>query len=237
MTHYGTIGRQAVSKEIHDVRGIKVHGMDGTELGDVADVIFDHKTMKIHYLVIDSGGWLAALTYLLPAGRVFAAAKDQDSLGAAVSRRQIEDSPQYNKAALGSEEEWQKYEQEVKKYWKEEPVVYREDSYRIITPSQGPGSARVTPTSQMNESSKRKLNPARLFPERIAPVFSDPTPSSGKVRLRPKSVVRAEESASGITLLKPRWWDTFENYLRRNKEDIQARCSQCSSKSRLERDQ
>ena len=30
MTHYGTIGRQAVSKEIHDVRGTTVHGMDGT---------------------------------------------------------------------------------------------------------------------------------------------------------------------------------------------------------------
>jgi hypothetical protein len=42
--------------------------------------------------------------------------------------------------------------------------------------------------------------------------------------------MRAEESASGITLLKPRWWDTFENYLRLNKEDIQASCSQCSSK-------
>jgi hypothetical protein len=82
----------------------------------------------------------------------------------------------------------------------------------------------------MNESSKRKLNPARLFPERIAQAFSDPAPSSGKLRLRPKSVMRAEDSASGITLLKPRWWNTFENYLRLNKEDIQARCSQCSSK-------
>jgi sporulation protein YlmC with PRC-barrel domain len=230
MTHYGTIGRQAVSKEIHDVRGTKVHGMDGTKLGDVADVIFDHKTMKIHYLVMDSGGWLAALTYLLPADRVVADKKDEDSLGAAVSRRQIEDSPQYNKAALGSEKEWQKYEQEFKKYWKEEPVTYREDSYRIITPSEGPRSAHATPTSQMNESSKRKLNPARLFPERIAQAFSDPAPSSGKLRLRPKSVMRAEDSASGITLLKPRWWNTFENYLRLNKDDIQARCSQCSSK-------
>ena len=193
-------------------------------------MIVDHKTMKIHYLVMDSGGWLAALTYLLPAGRVFADKKDEDSLGAAVSRRQIEDSPQYNKTALDSEREWQKYEQDLKKYWKEEPVLYREDSYRIITPSEGPTSGQATPTSQMNESSKRKLNPARLFPERIAQVFSDPAPSSGKVMLRPKSVSRAEESASGITLLKPRWWDTFENYLRRNKEDIQARCSQCSSK-------
>jgi hypothetical protein len=29
---------------------------------DVADVIFDHRTMKIHCFVTDSGGWLAALT-------------------------------------------------------------------------------------------------------------------------------------------------------------------------------
>jgi hypothetical protein len=33
MTPYGTIGPQAVSKEIHDVRGTKVRGMDGTKLG------------------------------------------------------------------------------------------------------------------------------------------------------------------------------------------------------------
>jgi hypothetical protein len=53
MTPYGTIGPQAVSKEIHDVRGTKVRGMD---------VIFDHRTMKIHCFVTASGGWLAALT-------------------------------------------------------------------------------------------------------------------------------------------------------------------------------
>jgi hypothetical protein len=61
MPPYGTIGPQAVSKEIHDVRGTKVRGMDGTKR-DVADVIFDHRTMKIHRFVTDSGGWLAALT-------------------------------------------------------------------------------------------------------------------------------------------------------------------------------
>jgi hypothetical protein len=62
-------------------------------------------------------------------------------------------------------------------------------------------------------------------------VFSDPAPGSGKVTLRPKSVVRAEEAAAGVALLKPSWWDAFENYLRLNKDDIQAKCPQCESKA------
>ncbi len=83
----------------------------------------------------------------------------------------------------------------------------------------------------VRESNTYPINAADLFPERISDVFSDPAPNPGKVTLRSKSVARAEEVASGVTLLKPRWWESFENYLRLNKDDIQAKCSQCTSKA------
>ena len=60
-------------------------------------------------------------------------------------------------------------------------------------------------------------------------MFNDPEPSSSKVTLRPRPAARAEEAASGVTLLKPRWWDAFENYLRINKDDTQPNCPQCPS--------
>jgi hypothetical protein len=75
------------------------------------------------------------------------------------------------------------------------------------------------------------VSAADLFPRRISEVFSDPAPGSGKVTLRPKSVARAETAASGVALLKPRWWESFENYLRLNKDDITADCAQCKSKA------
>jgi hypothetical protein len=109
--------------------------------------------------------------------------------------------------------------------------MHMKDSYRIIMPPEEPIPGQGTSTSQSNESGNRELDAARLFPERISSVFSDPAPGSGKVTLRPKSAVRAEEAASGVALLKPAWWDALENYLRINRNDIQAKCPQCESKA------
>ncbi len=237
MTHCGNVGTQAVPEEIHDIRGAKVRGADDTQLGEVADVIFDHETMKIRYLVMDSDGWLEVVTFLLPAERVSGDRTDDASLTAGVTRQQIKDSPQFDEKTLQSGDKWKKYEEEFKQYWDEEPVMHMKDSYRIITTpfhqaaSHEATPAQTTTTSQINESGERELNPASLFPERISSVFSDPAPNSGKVTLRPKSVARAEEAAAGVTLLKPKWWDAFENYLRINKDDIQAKCPQCESKA------
>jgi hypothetical protein len=231
MTHYGSLGTQAVSEDVRDIRGTDVRGADNTKLGDVTDVIIDHEAMEIRYVVMDSGGWLEAGTFLLPADRMSADETDENNLTAGVTRQQIHNSPKYDKKTLHSEDEWKKYEREFKKYWDEEPILHMKDSYRIITPPEEPNSAQPTSSSEVKESDAREQNPANLFPERMTHVFSDPAPGSGKVTLRPKSVARAEEAAAGVALLKPRWWDAFENYLRLNKDDIQAKCPQCESKA------
>jgi uncharacterized protein YrrD len=71
MAHLDSLGREHVSDHVshdaRDVRGAVVRGPDGTTLGEVVDVIFDHDTMEISYLVVDSGGWLEAGSFLLPA--------------------------------------------------------------------------------------------------------------------------------------------------------------------------
>lgn len=233
MAHYGSIGSQAVSKEVHDVRGTKLSAAEGTRLGKVSDVIFDHDTMKIRYVVVDGEGKLKATTFLLPADRIFADEKDENRLVAAMTTRQIERSPQYNKGLLGSENDWKKYDQNFKKYWAEEPVMYRKDTYRIVTPAE-PVRPQTTPSRQTKESQTNaagSLDPATLYPERISKVFSDAAPSGGKVTLRPKPAARIEEAAAGVTLLKPRWWEDFENYLRTNKESFHAQCTLCMSKT------
>jgi sporulation protein YlmC with PRC-barrel domain len=232
MAHYGSLETQRVPQDIRDIRGTTVRGPDDEKLGTVNDVIFDHDTMEITYLVVDSNGWLEGGTFLLPTDRISVDQKHEDGLAAGVTREQIENSPEYSRKSLRSEDEWKGYEKEFKKYWDEEPVMHMKGSDRIITPPEEPTATDVRSDVQDSPASTgRPINAAELFPERMTPVFSDPAPSSSKVTLRPKSVARAEEAASGVTLLKPRWWESFENYLRLNKDDIQANCSQCSSKA------
>jgi hypothetical protein len=237
MAHCGSLNTQLVSDDIHDVRGATVRGSDGEKLGNVDDLIFDHDTMEIHYLVVDSGGWLEAGTFLLPAESISLDETDDDGLAASVTRQQINNSPPYDRKSLRSEDEWIKYEQLYKQYWEEKPVMHLKGSDRIVTPADEPlpAAASSSPASSARQdgglSAERQVNAADLFPRRISEVFSDPAPGSGKVTLRPTSVARAEKAASGVALLKPRWWESFENYLRLNKDNIRADCAQCKSRA------
>lgn len=237
MTHCGSLGTQHVSDDIHDIRGTIIRGADGEVLGKIDDVIFDHDTMQIRYVVVDHAGRFEAGTFLLPADRISADEDHADGLSAGVTSQQIDNSQQYDKNSLRSEDEWKKYEQQFKEYWDEEPVMHIKGSDRTIVP---PDAIPPTPASSIGEdrrgSGTREVTAAELFPRRISNVFSDPRPGAGKITLRPESVARAEEAASGVALLKPRWWDAFENYLRVNKKDIQSKCSQCGPTSDQKRE-
>ena len=52
MAHCGGLGSQRVPEDLHDIRGTIVRGPEGQKLGKVNDVIFDHDTMEIRYLVL-----------------------------------------------------------------------------------------------------------------------------------------------------------------------------------------
>src|SRR5438067_3105 len=103
MAHCGCLEDQRVSDDVRDIRGTTVRGADGEKLGTVDDVIFDHDTMEIRYVVVDSEGWLEAGTFLLPADRISADGNDSDGLAAGTTKQQIENSPQHDKTSLRSE--------------------------------------------------------------------------------------------------------------------------------------
>jgi len=234
MAHFGNLGSRQVSGDVQDIRGTALLDSNDQKLGSVDDLILDHDTMQIRYLVIDSEGWLQNGRFLLPVERVSADRNHEDGLTTDARRSEIEDSPQYDQLSLESDRAWKKYEQEFKKYWDDKPILHIKGSDRIITPPEEPAAVQPEPTTTSETGSRegtREINAAQLFPERMADVFSDPAPNSSKVTLKPKSVARAEQAASGASLLKPRWWEAFENYLRENKSDIQGNCSQCNSQA------
>lgn len=229
MTHNGSIGMHAVPEDIRDIRGTTVRGADNKKLGEVSDVIVDHDTMDIRYLVVESQGWLDSGTFLLPANRVSRDENDEINLAATATRQQIEQSPTYDNQVQKSGDEWNRYETEFKRYWDEEPVMHMKGSDRIITMPGQPAAPQANSRFESREVEENEPNVSDLFPDRMTPVFTDTAPGSGKVTLRPKAVTRAEDAASG--LLKPRWWESFENYLKINKDEIQAKCPECPSKA------
>jgi sporulation protein YlmC with PRC-barrel domain len=232
MAHYGTLGRHRFPADVDDIRGASVYGPDEEELGKVDDVVFDHSTMAIRYLVVDSGGWLSSGKFLFPADRVATDPKHQNDFAIDATRQQVQDSPAYKEESLRSKDEWKKYEEEFKRFWHEAPVMHRRGSDRIITPPEEP-NVNVPIDASSGQSggapASAEINAADLFPERLTDKFSDPRPGAHKVTLRPQGTIRrAEEAAQGVTLLKPRW-ETFGESLLRNRERIQANCSECGS--------
>ena len=231
MAHCDNLGTQQLVDNIRDIRGVTVRGADGQELGTVDDVLFDHDTMEIQYVVIDTGDGVAGLL-VLPADRVSEDRNHEDGLATPTTKDQLENSPRFDTESLRSNDKWRNYEQLFKKYWEEEPVIHMKNSDHIITPPEEPASVETAPSGDSRSDGDTAINPAELFPDRISDVFSDPAPSSGKVTLRPKSAARAETAASGVTLLKPHWWEAFENYLHLNKSDIQSKCAHSGQERR-----
>src|ERR1700722_18529974 len=185
MAHNGTLGTEPVSDEIPDIRGTGVPGPDGAVLGTVDDVIFDHDIMEIRYLVVNSGGWLDAGTFLLAAEDISVDQSNADGLGTEATPEQIERSPQYDEKSLNSDDEWKKYENEFRNYWEEGAAMHRKDSPdRIITPPEELAPAETVAAVE-DSSSGSAVDAARLFPQRMTDVFSDPTPGRGEANLRP----------------------------------------------------
>jgi hypothetical protein len=119
-------------------------------------------------------------SFLLPADGVFADENNDNGLATEVTKEQIEDSPQYDNNVVPSGDGWRNYEQGFKKYWEEHPVMHMKGSDRISMPPEEPAPDEAGSTREGNRESDLSVDPAKLFPERMSGVFSDPAPGAGK---------------------------------------------------------
>jgi hypothetical protein len=246
MAHYGSLGEHRFSESdiAHDIRGASVYGSDNQKLGDVDDVIFNHDTMEVLYVVVDSGGWLKSGRFIVPVERMALDEEHEGAFSAELTPQQVENLPPYDQESTGPKassqlaENWKKYEQEYKKFWHAAPVLHRRGTDRTVTPLDreledvsNPTEAAGTAGETREETAHtaRRFSASELFPERIADKFGDPAPGGSKVTLRPKTAARAEDAAAGATLFKAHWWERLSNVLQRNRSELQARCSQCEA--------
>ena len=70
MSHYGLLGTHPLIEATEDVRGAALYGQGDEKLGKIDDVIFDHSSGNVMYVVVDTGGWLSTKKFIVPADRL-----------------------------------------------------------------------------------------------------------------------------------------------------------------------
>ena len=220
MPHYGTLGAYDVSDPAEDIRGSKIYGMDDEKLGKIEDVIFDHTTGNIEFVVVDTGGWLTSKKFLVPAERLRSSTEHDGDFSTDLTKQRIEDLPPYDENDLKSEAKWGDYQNRYRSKWETGPVMHRQGTDRNITPTtqqlEGSKSATENAGGSMRihladrEQAQADVNAASASGDRVIPAGGD-------------SVV-ISNSAVGIGGR----WDTFQARLRERRKEAVGTCGSCT---------
>jgi sporulation protein YlmC with PRC-barrel domain len=232
MAHYGTLKDTRVVDAVDDIRGSHLYGLNDEKLGKIDDVIFDHSTGNIRYVVVDTGGWLSSKKFLVPAEGLRASAKHDNDFEANLDKRQAESFPPYNESDLDSESQWAGYEGRYRSKWVADPVMHRAGTDRNITPTtqqESGNSASEQAAAQAHGWASASKAPARAGA--VRPDLEEI--SSGSERVVPTGTdsVVISNSAVGIGGR----WDTFQSRLRERRKEAVTGCNTCTGESAVKR--
>jgi hypothetical protein len=232
MTHYGTLKDARIADGSDDIRGSHLYGLNDEKLGKIDDVIFDHSSGNIRYVVVDTGGWLSSKKFLVPADGLRPSAKHENDFETSLDKRQVESFPPYDEKDLDSETKWAGYEGRYRSKWVADPVLHRAETDRNITPttqqtSGNPVSERAAAQTQGWTTASRP--PASTAAER-AELEAASSTTNRAVPAGTDAVV-ISNSAVGIGGR----WDTFQSRLRERRKEAVSGCNTCSKESAVKR--
>jgi len=216
MSHYGTLRNFRFSgQDADDIRGSHIYSLNDEKLGKIDDVIFEHATGEINYVVVDTGGWLSSKKFIVPADRLRPSTRHKDDYEVPLNRLQVESFPPYKESELESPEKWSDYENRYRSKWETGPVMHRVATDRNITPTTaqmtqgtgatGPGIGGAQPGASRQADAEAAAGPVRVVP-----------PAADSVTI--------SNSASGIGDR----WDTFQSRLRERRKEAAMGCQTCS---------
>jgi sporulation protein YlmC with PRC-barrel domain len=164
MPHYGTLRETKFQQDPDDLRGAVVYGVKDEKLGKIEDVIFDHASGDIRYVVVETGGLFSKKNFLVPANRVSPYGNHEDKFYAELDKERIQMLPEYDETALKSDSNWSEYEKRYEDQWKDGALMYNTSTGRMITPppEQVSGTRTEGLSSEGRASLKRDLTPQRL---------------------------------------------------------------------------
>jgi hypothetical protein len=200
MAQHGLLGNYRFTDATEDIRGSKLYGLNNEKLGKIDDVIFDHFTGLIHYVVVDTGGWLTTKKFIVPVDRLRMSAEHKNDFVVDLNKEQVESFPPYEEVDLESDEQWSDYEGRYRSKWEADPVMHRAETDRNITPT----------TQQMTGKS-----PSVRAVDSAAGEAGTGALTEGGFAAGTDSVV-ISQSAVGIG---PRW-DKFQDRLRERRKQV-----------------
>ena len=233
MAHYGVLRDVSIADSSEDIRGKNLYGVNDEKLGKIDDVIFDHTTGDIRYVVVDTGGWLKSKKFIVPAERLRRCAKHEDDFEASLTKQEVENFPPYNESDLESEDKWKGYEREYRSKWVASPVMHRAETDRNITPT------TQQYTGNLNSERAEAATHGRPMPTRStqtpanareADLDAAYTPTERAVPAGTDSVV-IDNSAVGLG----QRWDTFQALLRERRKEAVLSCRTCTGESATKR--
>jgi len=200
MAQCGMLRDYRFTNAAEDIRGSKLYGLNDEKLGKIDDVIFDHASGSIRYVVVDTGGWLSSKKFIVPAERLRCSAEHKDDFAVDLDKTQVEKFPPYNEKDLESDQQWADYEGKYRSKWEAKPVMHRAETDRNITPT----------TKQMQGNSPS----ARAADSTAGSTGAGAFEQGGFAAST--NTVEISHSAVGIG---PRW-DTFQNRLRERRKEV-----------------
>lgn len=191
MPHYGILREYRFEGEVDDVRGAEVYGVNDEKLGKIDDVIFDHSSGDIRYVVLNTGGLFSRKKVMVPANRISPYGNHDDKFYAELDKERLEMLPEFDEKMLAPNYDWANYEKDYEKRWNEGSVLYNKDTGRIITPptEEVEGARRQPLSPKAQESLKRDFTPQKVGKEDDLLGVSSGT--TGKTTLQPSKASKA----------------------------------------------
>jgi sporulation protein YlmC with PRC-barrel domain len=210
MSHFGTLrGRKLEGAE--EIRGAQLYGVDNEKLGTIEDVLFDHSTGEIRYVVVDAGGWFFKRKFLVIADRIEPYGDHEDKFYVDLDKKRIDILPEFNEEALKSESTWKDYESRYQDRWNEGAILYNQATGRVVTP----------PISQVEGGRTQPLSEAE-------PNLAEP----GFYRLETEPEQAKSDRKELLNANYGRRWISFQQELRTGRDKIVSDCPLCGTQDK-----
>lgn len=230
MSHSGTLHGIVFDKDIDDIRGTTLYGINDEKLGKIDDVIFEHDTGEIKYVVIDTGGWFKHKRFLVPANRIRESNREKEAFQIDLTKERIERTfPKFDENVLKSDPEWEAYEGQYTRLWQNDPVLHQTDRVDLtVTPADVPTQPSGGPEVSMGSLGEEAHEPRPERVHEVAPkvevILNNEYPVDIEPPANPTQQSKAAHADAGHRNPRMR---AFEEVLRKNRVDVTASCASC----------
>ncbi len=233
MPHFRTLRDYQFENRQDDIRDADLYDVEGDKLGSIDDVIFDHGTGEIRYVVVDTGGLLSHDRFIVPADRIHTDDEHPNSFQIDLIKKHVERFPRYDERMVESEEQWRDYEKKYADAWTETgDVLHRKDSPNVITPPAAElGGGGAAPIERGSNVTPRRFATGQVAGPTSHPHVEESTPTSGAVLPRSREAARPigklPDQDPDRRIAGEGRWERFQENLRSRREDITRGCSVC----------